>query len=194
MLVIDFYGSRTTWPDEGVAPWGRVEPWTGPLPRRHWRARVVAAVETLLQLAPVVRFADQRAVRAETLAVVHVNPGVLSTPTVVSDTGDPRYPRGQRHTLHAAERGLSLGGGSKIGEGGAVDVLLLVGDLDGVPVVSDAWRTGLYSSDVTLSPIWELTPVGIADQPARSSPPLAEASAHVDAILGHAAALKGLLQ
>ncbi|MFN8533834.1 MAG: hypothetical protein U0556_09825 [Dehalococcoidia bacterium] len=201
MLVIDFYGNRKTWPDEGVPPWGRVEPYRGVMPARAWKATIVAAVETLMQLAPVVRFADKRAVRAETVAVVHLNPGVLATPAVVSDTDDSRYPRGQRHTIQAAENGLALGGGSKIVDGNAVDVLLLTGDLDFVPIVSDAWRTGLYSSDVALSPIWELRPVGFGEPtlpPAPtlpSAPSLPEsASGHVDAILTHAAALKGLIR
>ncbi len=94
-----------------------------------------------------------------------------------------------------------MGGGSKIVDGNAVDVLLLTGDLDFVPIVSDAWRTGLYSSDVALSPIWELRPVGFGEPtlpPAPtlpSAPSLPEsASGHVDAILTHAAALKGLIR
>jgi len=168
LTAISFYGDRSV--IEDVTPQAVVERATRPT-TDHWYAEVIAARENRINLTTIVIFEDGRPCRFPGVDAAHVNPGVASNQYVLRKTGHPKYPMMQRYALTEAERGIQLGGGSKIGDGGPVDVVLVCGEIDGVPVVSDAIKVGLYSSDVVFGPIFILRRKGGTTPPPPPPPP-----------------------
>lgn len=153
MQYLDFHGRVTEIPNDGVkqAQVFRATPKSGQVHAQLRRMR-----ETRINNKPVVTDEHGIANRMLTIEIAHSNPA--------ADQGErardvPPNARGHRRaetfSLHEAEQGIVLGGGSKI-INDPVDAFWVTGKYGDLEIVSDVLLTGLYSSDITAGGEWAL--------------------------------------
>lgn len=154
MIYRDFYGRPTEVGSTGV-PHARVLPATAP--RNSVHAQVVALREYRINAKPVVTDANGIANRMLAIELAHANPAVVEGERARDVGPNPGpYRRAETISLHEAEQGIQLGGGSKIGPDGPVDAFWVVGKYGDLPIYSDVLLTGLFSSDITVGGEWRL--------------------------------------
>lgn len=169
MVLQSLYGDSLTVGDGGT-PEFRVSRAVRPT-TRHIYAEIVGGRERIVNLTPKVRLPNGALFVHESVQIFHTNPAEAEDPNSRPVAG---MGKGKRLAIEDAIRGIQLGGGSKIGAGGPVDFVALVGDVDGVPVVSDSVLVGLFSSDVVLGPTFVLhfpAMTGNGPPPTTSQPP-----------------------
>lgn len=147
MLLESLYGDRQVVGDAGTPEFQvkrAVRPSTP-----HVYAEIIGGRERIINLTPTVQLPDGAAFIAETVQVFHSNPAEAQDANSRDVAG---LGKGKLLAIEDASRGIQLGGGSKIGAGGPVDLVALVGDVDGVPIVSDSVLVGLFKTDDVLGP------------------------------------------
>lgn len=163
VTYLDFYGAPH--PASEVAKVFIKDGFAGP-DDAPWEATIIAGVEYRLNLTPVVINDSGSLVAWPTVRVAHSNPAV--SPASREGGRGVDTPDGMAElftTTEAGTNGIQLGGGSKIGDGGPVDVIWIAGTVNGEAIRSEKVRCGLYSSDVTLSPVFQLRRKGATPVP-----------------------------
>lgn len=174
MLILDFYGQDKT-ADSGWRKYFKVDPRPVGPADAGYVATIVAAREYRLNLTPLVITPDGALLASPTVQVAHYNGAVRP---VGMDNGRGVLTSGGLAELfttnEAGTNGLQLGGGSKVLDGQEPpDQIWITGTYKGKDIKSDLCRTGLYSSDVVLSPVYMLMPVNSAETPSTPTNPTA---------------------
>lgn len=156
MLFLDFYGAPH--PETEVAGVFQIQPnMAGPADAAYV-ATIVGGREYRLNLTPVVIDVNGALVGWPAVQIAHANPAISSGERA-RDFGAGKA----EHTTatESGTNGLQLGGGSKILEGGGpVDEVWVWGTMpDGGRIRSQRVKVGLYSSDIVMSPVFQITRV-----------------------------------
>lgn len=168
MLILDFYG--TVKPESEAAGVFQIQAqWAGP-GDAPYVATIVGFREYRLNLTTVVVDAAGALIGWPAVQVAHANPAII--------TGERARDFGAGKAEHftsteSGTNGAQLGGGSKLTDGNPpVDEVWVWGQMpDGGRIRSQRVKVGLYSSDIVMSPVFQITKVGGAPVPAPTPTP-----------------------
>jgi len=156
VLIYDFYGQDKTADAQWKKAFKISTQWVGP-DDAQVEAVIIGAREYKINLTPVVLTPDGALVADLETQVAHANPAV--DPVGTNDGRGVQTENGLAElftTTEAGVNGLQLGGGSKIGDDGPVDEVWVAGKYQGKSIRSQSVKTGLYGTDVVLSPVFKI--------------------------------------
>jgi hypothetical protein len=168
MLFLDFYGAEH--PESEVAGVFQIgAQWAGPATAQYV-ASIIGGREYRLNLTTVVLGVDGDLIAWPGVQVAHANPAIVNGERA-RDFGAGKAEHFT--TTESGTNGAQLGGGSKILEGGGpVDEVWVWGSMpDGGKIRSQRVKVGLYSSDIVMSPIFQIARVGGVTPPVNPPQP-----------------------
>jgi hypothetical protein len=167
MLFLDFYGAEHA--ESEVSGVFQVAGSAGPADAEY-DAMIIGGREYRVNLTTVVLGPDGDLVAWPGVQVAHANPAI-ATGERARDFGSGKAEHFT--TTESGTNGAQLGGGSKILGGGPVDEVWVHGKMpDGGRIRSQRVRVGLYSSDIVMSPIFQITRRGgLPNVPGPIQPP-----------------------
>lgn len=157
MLFLDFYGQEHPQSEvSGVFQIGAQ--WAGPADAEYV-ANIVGGREYRINLTTVVLGLDGNLIAWPGVQVAHANPAIVNGERA-RDFGAGKAEHFT--TTESGTNGAQLGGGSKILDGGGpVDEVWVHGRMpDGGRIRSQRVKVGLYSSDIVMSPVFQIMKVG----------------------------------
>lgn len=168
MLFLDFYGAPH--PESETTGVFQIQPNTAGPADAAYVATIVGGREYRINLTTVVLGPDGDLMAWPGVQVAHTNPAI-ATGERARDFGAGKAEHFT--TTESGTNGAQLGGGSKILEGGGpVDEVWVWGTMpDGGHIRSQRVKVGLYSSDIVMSPVFQITKVGGATPPPVVTPP-----------------------
>lgn len=184
MIVLDFYGA--VHPTSEVTDVFQIQPNLAGPADSTYEATVIGGREYRLNLTPVVIGPDGDLIGWPTVQVAHANPAPSERKRDFGSGQAEHFT-----TTEAGTNGIQLGGGSKIGGGGPVDEVWVHGTMpDGGKIRSQRVKVGLYSSDIVLSPVFQIVKRGSTPP---TAPPIATPTSS-DAKANLAAAISNISQ
>lgn len=190
-LFLDFYGAPHAESEvSGVFQIGAQ--WAGPADAPYV-ANIVGGREYRINLTTVVLGADGDLLSWPGVQVAHTNQKIAEGERA-RDFGAGKAEHFT--TTESGTNGAQLGGGSKIGDGGPVDEVWVWGTMpDGGRIRSQRVKVGLYSSDIVMSPVFQITKVGGSPStPPVVTPPATGNDGHALIQAGIAEISSGLLK
>ena len=171
MLFLDFYGQAH--PESETAGVFQIgAQWAGPADAAYV-ATIIGGREYRLNLTTVVLGPDGDLVGWPGVQVAHTNPKIVEGERA-RDFGAGKAEHFT--TTESGTNGAQLGGGSKIGDGGPVDEVWIWGVMpDGGRIRSQRVKVGLYSSDIVMSPVFQIIKVGTGPTVPPPTPPAGSA-------------------